>query len=106
MHQPSPLLHRIVSVANDRLVAVQPPDEPRPGTCVEVASITANLTETAPSHVVVMDSAKALSWAEFWVGVGFQRQRIRRGNYSLVKVDLPVPVRIEAREELLFVVCY
>merc|ERR1719191_724159 len=36
-------------------------------------SVTESLLVTDPSHVTVMDSSGAIGWAQFWIGVGFQR---------------------------------
>lgn len=38
-----------------------------------VTEVTESLLETDPGHVTVMDASKSMSWAEFWIGVGFQR---------------------------------
>jgi Na+/proline symporter len=36
-------------------------------------SVTESLLVTDPGHVTVMDSSGAIGWAQFWIGVGFQR---------------------------------
>merc|ERR1719443_1339217 len=36
-------------------------------------SVSEALLETDPGHVQVMDSSGAIGWAQFWIGVGFQR---------------------------------
>jgi SSS family solute:Na+ symporter/sodium/pantothenate symporter len=36
-------------------------------------NVTESLMATNPDHVTVMSPAKSLSWAEFWIGIGFQR---------------------------------
>jgi SSS family solute:Na+ symporter/sodium/pantothenate symporter len=39
-----------------------------------ITDITEELLETDPGHVTVMDAfAGGMSWAQFWIGVGFQR---------------------------------
>merc|ERR1719197_1389164 len=38
-----------------------------------LSAVSESLLETDPDHVTVMSPTKSLSWAEFWIGVGFQR---------------------------------
>eukprot|EP00419_Tripos_fusus_P074654 CAMPEP_0172878642 /NCGR_PEP_ID=MMETSP1075-20121228/110258_1 /TAXON_ID=2916 /ORGANISM="Ceratium fusus, Strain PA161109" /LENGTH=638 /DNA_ID=CAMNT_0013730477 /DNA_START=31 /DNA_END=1947 /DNA_ORIENTATION=+ len=38
-----------------------------------LANVSEQLERADPTHVQVMSSDAALSWAEFWIGIGFQR---------------------------------
>merc|ERR1719197_1984277 len=38
-----------------------------------LSAVSESLLETDPDHVTVMSVEKSLSWAEFWIGIGFQR---------------------------------